>query len=142
MSTFQPPPTYALPVVVDEETGRSQFNPIWLRWFLDMARILSLLGAGGGAAQHNMLTGLQGGVDNQYYHLDATQYAALSQFNEAFPVGAIFVTIDPTNPAATLGYGTWQAFAPGRVLVGVDPSDSDFNPVEKTGGSKTQTFNV
>ena len=46
-SIFQPPPTYALPVVVDEITGRSIFNPIWLRWFLDLSKGLN---AGGGPA--------------------------------------------------------------------------------------------
>ena len=35
-----------------------------------------------------------------------------------FPVGYIFITIDPTNPATTLGFGVWVAFAEGRVLVG------------------------
>lgn len=47
-STFQPPPTYALPVVVDEITGKSIFNPIWLRWFLDLSKGLSSGGAGSG----------------------------------------------------------------------------------------------
>lgn len=71
---------------------------------------------------------------------DAQITADLALAKEAFPIGAIFVTVDPTNPATTLGYGTWVSFAAGRVLVGVDPLDPDFNPVEKTGGSKTQTF--
>jgi len=48
-SIFQPPPTYALPVVVDEVTGRSVFNPIWLRWFLDLSKGLSAGGTPSGA---------------------------------------------------------------------------------------------
>jgi hypothetical protein len=32
---------------------------------------------------------------------------------------------------------TWVAWSPGRVPVGVNPSDTDFNTVEKTGGAKT-----
>lgn len=48
-SIFQPPPTYALPVVVDEITGRSVFNPIWLRWFLDLSKGLSAGGTPSGA---------------------------------------------------------------------------------------------
>lgn len=56
------------------------------------------------------------------------------------PVGGIHITTDPTDPATALGYGTWAAFATGRVIVGIDPSDPDFNTVEKTGGTKTQTF--
>lgn len=55
------------------------------------------------------------------------------------PVGSIHVTVDPTNPATTLGYGTWAAFGTGRVIVGVDVGDTDFDTVEETGGSKTAT---
>tara|TARA_R110000868_G_scaffold401148_2_gene676473 strand:+ start:1879 stop:2739 length:861 start_codon:yes stop_codon:yes gene_type:complete len=45
MSDFQPPPTWALPVLVDESSGKSLFNPIWLRWFLDLSRNLDSTGA-------------------------------------------------------------------------------------------------
>ena len=55
------------------------------------------------------------------------------------PVGSLHVTVDPTNPATTLGYGTWAAFGTGRVIVGVDVGDADFDTVEETGGSKTAT---
>lgn len=48
MSNFQPPPTYTLPIDVDEKTGKAQFSPIWLKWFLDLVGILNGLGAGGG----------------------------------------------------------------------------------------------
>lgn len=51
----------------------------------------------------------------------------------AFPVGSIFVTVSTTPPAELLGYGTWEAFGAGRVLVGLDPSNPNFNPVEKIG---------
>ena len=55
------------------------------------------------------------------------------------PVGSLHVTVDPTNPATTLGYGTWAAFGTGRVIVGVDVGDTDFDTVQETGGSKTAT---
>ena len=54
-----------------------------------------------------------------------------------YQVGAIYITVDSENPAVTLGYGTWAAFGTGRVLVGVDVGDTDFDTVEETGGSKT-----
>lgn len=41
-----------------------------------------------------------------------------------------------TNPAALFG-GTWVAWGEGQVPVGVKATDSDFDTVEKTGGSKT-----
>jgi hypothetical protein len=70
----------------------------------------------------------------------AAALAALAYERAKIPVGSVHVTIDPVNPATALGYGTWSAFGSGRVLIGVDPADSDFNPVEKTGGSKTATL--
>lgn len=43
------------------------------------------------------------------------------------------------NPSTYIG-GTWQQWGQGRVPVGVDTSDSDFNSVEKTGGEKKHTM--
>ena len=55
-----------------------------------------------------------------------------------YPVGAIYTSVLSTSPASLFG-GTWEAFGSGRVLVGRDSSDSDFNVSEETGGSKTST---
>jgi microcystin-dependent protein len=41
-----------------------------------------------------------------------------------------------------LGFGTWAAFGAGRVLVGLDAGDVDFDTVEETGGAKTHTLTV
>jgi hypothetical protein len=57
--------------------------------------------------------------------------------SEAFPVGAVFLAIVATDPATLLGYGTWAAFGAGRMLVGRDSGDTDFDTVEETGGAKT-----
>jgi hypothetical protein len=56
---------------------------------------------------------------------------------EAFPVGAVFLSLVSTNPATLLGYGTWNAIGAGRVLVGLDAGDPDFDTDGETGGAKT-----
>lgn len=60
--------------------------------------------------------------------------------NHVYPVGSIYTSVVSTNPATLLGVGTWVAFGSGRVLVGVDTGDSDFDTVEETGGSKTHAL--
>ena len=52
-----------------------------------------------------------------------------------YPVGAIYMSVSNINPGTFLG-GTWAAWGSGRVPVGVNASDTDFNTVEKTGGVK------
>ena len=69
---------------------------------------------------------------------DAVEAGATSPL-EAYPVGAIYMSVSSTSPASLFG-GTWEAFGQGRVLVGVDTSDNEFNTVEKEGGAKTHTL--
>ena len=55
----------------------------------------------------------------------------------AYPVGSIYMNATvATNPATLLGFGTWAAFGAGKVPVGLNAADSDFNTVEETGGTK------
>lgn len=51
------------------------------------------------------------------------------------PVGSIYMSTSSTSPQTTFG-GTWVRWGNGRVPVGVDIEDTDFNTVEKTGGYK------
>ena len=59
---------------------------------------------------------------------------------EAFPVGSVFISVVATNPNTLLGYGTWEAFAPGRMLVGFDNTNPNFDAAEETGGSSSITI--
>ncbi len=54
----------------------------------------------------------------------------------SYPVGSIYISYSSTNPHNLIG-GTWQAFAPGRVLVGVG---TDYASAGLTGGSKTRSY--
>ena len=60
--------------------------------------------------------------------------------SDAFPVGSVFISVVSTNPGTLLGYGTWVAFGAGRMLVGIDAGQTEFDTVEETGGSKTHTL--
>ena len=58
-----------------------------------------------------------------------------------YPVGSIYTNAtDSNNPATLIGFGTWVAFGAGRVPVGIDAGDTDFDTAEETGGSKTHTL--
>ena len=53
-----------------------------------------------------------------------------------YPVGTIYTNSSvSTNPATLLGFGTWTAFAAGRVMVGFNASNTLFDTAEETGGS-------
>lgn len=60
----------------------------------------------------------------------------------AYPVGSVYTSVVATNPNSLLGVGTWAAFGAGRVLVGINASDSDFNTVEEVGGAKTDSHTL
>lgn len=57
----------------------------------------------------------------------------------AYPVGAIYISVDSASPATLFG-GTWSAFAAGRVLVGLDAGQAEFDTAEEVGGAKTHTL--
>jgi len=60
---------------------------------------------------------------------------------QVYPVGCIYTSVTATNPASLFG-GVWAAFGAGRVLVGIDASQSEFNSVNETGGAKTHTLSL
>ena len=59
-----------------------------------------------------------------------------------FPVGAIYMSTTSANPGTFWTNTTWQAFATGKTIIGIDTSDTDFNSVNKTGGSKEVVLTV
>lgn len=64
-----------------------------------------------------------------------------SLVGEMYPVGSIYLSVKNTNPSAFFG-GTWVAWGAGRVPVGINTADGNFNTVEKTGGAAAVTLAV
>ncbi|MHC5215671.1 phage baseplate protein [Enterococcus sp. LJL128] len=73
-------------------------------------------------------------------HASAIEGFKETLLNAVYPLGAVFMSINDVNPETFLG-GTWERFANGRTLVGVNEGDSDF-VANKTGGSKTHTHDL
>lgn len=54
-----------------------------------------------------------------------------------YPVGSIYINAAvTTNPATLLGFGTWVTVGDGKVLVNQDTTDTSFDTLGETGGSK------
>jgi hypothetical protein len=67
----------------------------------------------------------------------ATTAFVTSALSAAYPIGSIYINASSSsNPNVLLGFGTWEAFGAGRVLVGFNASDALFDTLEETGGSK------
>lgn len=66
----------------------------------------------------------------------------LSAMNVIYPVGSIYMsaTMSTVAQVQTALGGTWVKWGAGRVPVGVDTSQTEFNTVGKTGGEKTHTL--
>lgn len=57
--------------------------------------------------------------------------------SQCWPIGCLYINTTGVDPNTELGFGTWEAFGAGRVLVGYDSEDEDFDTAEETGGEKT-----
>jgi hypothetical protein len=60
-----------------------------------------------------------------------------SALQRMWPVGSVFTTTSDSHPSNQLGFGAWEEFGAGRVLVGLDSGDVDFDTLEEIGGAKT-----
>ena len=67
--------------------------------------------------------------------------ALATMMNFIYPVGIVITLGVSTNPNTLLGIGTWTAIA-GRVIVGIDAGQTEFDTLNETGGSKTHTLST
>lgn len=104
---FEPPPTYAEPVIVDEVTGKSRFNPIWLKWFLNAAAAFGVV------PNHEQLNGLLGSTPNQHFHVSELTAEKLAIGIDAF-VPLAKITGGGTDGSLT--------FEQGVLVARVDPT--------------------
>lgn len=61
--------------------------------------------------------------------------------NLVCPVGKVEIFFDNDDHSDYLGF-TWERTSVGKVPVGIDSADTDFNTIGKTGGEKTHTLSV
>lgn len=59
--------------------------------------------------------------------------------NKMYPIGSIYMSVNSANPSTLFG-GTWVSWGAGKVPVGIDTNQTEFNSVEKIGGEKTHTL--
>lgn len=57
--------------------------------------------------------------------------ASMAEAN--YPVGTLFITLSPDDPADLLGFGTWTRIAKGRTLIGLDEGNPDYDTPGETG---------
>jgi hypothetical protein len=81
-------------------------------------------------------------IRNNLKYLFNNTYTKTEIINKIYPVGSIYISVNNTNPGTYLTGTTWATWGSGRVPVGVDTGQAEFNTVEKTGGEKTHTLTV
>lgn len=70
-----------------------------------------------------------------------SQKAVREFVQKQWPVGSVHISVVATNPADTIGYGTWASLG-GYVLVGYLAGDPDFGTPGATLGAKTKAISV
>lgn len=61
--------------------------------------------------------------------------------SEVFPINKVEVFFDAENHSNFLGF-QWEMVSQGKVPIGLDTSDTDFNEIGKTGGEKEVTLGI
>lgn len=79
--------------------------------------------------------------DTFFRHNTDVYFGSKELIDLTYPVGAIYMSVVSTSPATLFG-GTWAVWGTGRVPVGVNTADADFDTVEETGGAKTHTLTI
>ena len=97
----------------------------------------------GSASEAFSATTASAGTNTTQVASTAFVTAAITAVKAAlYPVGSIYTNAAvSTNPATLLGFGTWAAYAEGRVPVG-KASSGTFNTLGATGGAETDAHTL
>lgn len=89
------------------------------------------------------LTEINAQIQNIIDNIPKTIASAILEDNKKkYPIGKIILSEVGINPVTYLGFGTWELWGSGRVPVGVDIDDTDFNAAGKTGGEKEHALTI
>ena len=100
-----------------------------------------------GTAQITGAVDIGGNIDMNSNQIDNLMAASeddhVVRFDQIYPVGSVYINAsNSANPSTYLGVGTWTRIGAGKVMVGQDGSDADFNQTSDEGGNKTATLNI
>lgn len=84
--------------------------------------------------------GVLGKIINSFSSSEQDTYSC-DFINQLFPIGKVEIFFDNADHSNHLGL-KWERTSIGRVPVGVDSSDTDFNTIGKTGGEKTHVLTI
>lgn len=133
---FDTSKTYEVTVYVTDKSGTT----VSIKGTIKDGKFAMIKGRDSNGDYH---TGINGLPDNNYalkVHGNIGADNLLSPL-DIYPVGSIYMSVNSTNPSTFFG-GTWEAFGTGKVLVGQDTSQIEFDTLGETGGSKTNTLQV
>lgn len=109
----------------------------------DLTTSRALVSDGSGDVSVSAVTSTEIGYLDGVTSAIQTQIDTKTTLAAVYPVGSIYINAtNSTNPGTLLGFGTWTAFGAGRVPVGIDSSDTDFDTAEETGGAKTVSLST
>lgn len=81
-------------------------------------------------------------VNGQLFLADENRENIKNIIDIMHPVNSLMFTMENINPSTYIIGTTWELFAKGKTIVGLDENDEDFNEVGKVGGEKEVTLTV
>lgn len=108
-----------------------------------LAKINSSAGDNHTHANKAVLDQITSDMINSLSNLESYIKNLISQEDQKkYPIGKLEFNVSGANPNTYLGFGTWELWGSGKVPVGVDPTDTDYDTPELTGGSKTRSLST